>query len=144
MRRPELWRTTTFRLTLLYGAVFAAGVVALLGLIYVSAAIYLTHQMDEIVVGQAQALEVASPADLPEKLREVETQDVRSVYFYGLFRPDGSLDRRQRPRSLAGERAAGRRSRANCASRACSRAPAPWPSAYRPARSCLSASTPRC
>jgi signal transduction histidine kinase len=90
MRRPELWRTTTFRLTLLYGAVFAAGVVALLGLIYVSAAIYLTHQMDEIVVGQAQALEVASPADLPEKLREVETQDVRSVYFYGLFRPDGS------------------------------------------------------
>ena len=90
MPRPELWRTTTFRLTLVYGAVFAAGVVALLGPIGVSAAIYLTHQMDDIVVGQAQALEVASPADLPEKLREVETQDVRSVYFYGLFRPDGS------------------------------------------------------
>jgi signal transduction histidine kinase len=90
MRRPELWQTTTFRLTLLYGAIFAAGVVALLGLIYVSAAIYLTHQMDEIVIGQAQALEVARAADLPEKLREVETQDVRSVYFYGLFRPDGS------------------------------------------------------
>src|ERR1700684_1173931 len=61
MRRPELWRTTTFRLALLYGAVFAAGVVALLGLIYVSAAIYLTHQMDEIVIGQAQALERAPP-----------------------------------------------------------------------------------
>jgi len=90
MRRPKLWRTTTFRLALLYGAVFAAGVVALLGLIYVSAAIYLTHQMDEIVIGQAQALEVASPADLPEKVREVETEDVRSVNFYGLFRPDGS------------------------------------------------------
>jgi signal transduction histidine kinase len=90
MRRPELWRTTTFRLALLYGAVFAAGVVALLGLIYVSAAIYLTHQMDEIVVGQAQALEIASTADLPEKVREVETEDVRSVNFYGLFRPDGS------------------------------------------------------
>src|SRR5580692_2424225 len=90
MRRPELWRTTTFRLTLLYGAIFAAGVVALLGLIYVSAAIYLTHQMDEIVIGQAQALEVARAADLPEKVREVETEDVRSVNFYGLFRPDGS------------------------------------------------------
>jgi signal transduction histidine kinase len=90
MRRPELWRTTTFRLALLYGAVFAAGVVALLGLIYVSAAIYLTHQMDEIVIGQAQALEVASPADLPEKVREVETEDVRSVNFYGLFRSDGA------------------------------------------------------
>src|ERR1700722_16899801 len=90
MRRPELWRTTTFRLALLYGAVFAAGVVALLGLIYVSAAIYLTHQMDEIVVGQARALEAPPPADLPEKVREVETEDVRSGNFYGLFRPDGS------------------------------------------------------
>jgi hypothetical protein len=34
-RALGLWRTTAFRLTLLYGAVFAAGVVTLLGLIYV-------------------------------------------------------------------------------------------------------------
>ncbi len=62
VRRPELWRTTTARLTLLYGLVFAAGVVALLGLIYWSAAGYLTHQMDLIVTGQARALQsVAAP-----------------------------------------------------------------------------------
>src|SRR5271155_1845291 len=89
MRRPELWRTTTFRLTLVYGAVFAAGVMALLGLIYGSAAVFLTQQMDEIVIGQARALQFDSPSTLPERVREVETQDVRNVNFYGLFTRGG-------------------------------------------------------
>ena len=89
MRRPELWRTTTFRLTLVYGAVFAAAVVALLGLIYGSAAVYLTQQMDEIVFGQARALKAASPAELPERVRAVESADGRNVYFHGLFSPRG-------------------------------------------------------
>lgn len=90
MWRPELWRTTTFRLTLVYGAMFAAGVVALLGLVYGSAAVYLTHQMDQIVIGQAGALHGVAPAALPERVREVETQDVRNVNFYGLFARDGA------------------------------------------------------
>ncbi|MDR3511534.1 MAG: HAMP domain-containing sensor histidine kinase [Caulobacteraceae bacterium] len=90
MRRPEIWRTTTFRLALVYGAVFAAGVVALLGLIYASAAVFLTHQMDEIVIGQARALQSVPAAALPEQMRQVETQDVRNVNFYGLFSRDGA------------------------------------------------------
>ena len=89
LRRPEIWRTTTFRLALVYGAVFAAGVVALLGLIYASAAVYLTQQMDEIVIGQARALQTDAPAALPEHLREVQTEDVRNVNFYGLFTGTG-------------------------------------------------------
>jgi hypothetical protein len=90
MRRPELWRTTTFRLALVYGAVFATGVVALLGLIYVSAAGFLTHQMDEIVIGQARALQATPPAALPAQMRQAETQDVRNVNYYGLFSADGA------------------------------------------------------
>ena len=90
MHRPELWRTTTFRLALLYGAVFAAGVVALSGLIYFSAAVYVTQQMDQIVIGQARALHNVPPAALPERMRQVETQDVRNVNFYGLFSSDQS------------------------------------------------------
>jgi signal transduction histidine kinase len=90
MRRPEIWQTTTFRLTLVYGAVFAAGVMALLGLIYASAAGFLTEQMDQIVIGQARALQGIAPAALPEKMREVETQDVRNVNFYGLYTHDGA------------------------------------------------------
>jgi signal transduction histidine kinase len=89
MRRPELWRTTTFRLTVVYGAVFAAGVVALLGLVYASSAVFVTQQMDEIVVGQERALRGVAPAALPAKFREVESQDVRNVYFYGLFDRQG-------------------------------------------------------
>ncbi|MEI9965058.1 MAG: hypothetical protein WDM92_10435 [Caulobacteraceae bacterium] len=88
-RRPELWRTTTFRLTLLYGAVFSAGVIALLALIYLSAAGYLTRQMDLIVLGQARALQSAPPAVLPALVRQAEAQDVRNVNFYGLYAPDG-------------------------------------------------------
>jgi len=90
MRRPELWRTTTFRLALVYGAVFAAGIVALLGLVYASAAVYLTQQMDEIVVGQARALRIVPPAALPDKFREIVREDVRNVNFCGLFAPDGA------------------------------------------------------
>ena len=90
MRRPELWRTTTFRLALVYGAVFAAGVMALLGLIYASAAVFLTQQMDQIVIGEARALQYASPAALPERVREVETVDVSNVNFYGLFDRNGA------------------------------------------------------
>ncbi len=101
--RPELWRTTTFRLALVYASVFAAGVVALLGLIYVSSAVYLTQQMDEIVIGQAGALHGVAPAALPEKVREIEAEDVRNVDFYGLFTPAGAWivgNAHQLPRGL--------------------------------------------
>ncbi|HEY2658115.1 MAG TPA: HAMP domain-containing sensor histidine kinase [Caulobacteraceae bacterium] len=90
MQRPELWRTTTFRLTLVYGAVFAAGVVALLGLIYASAAVYLTRQMDEIVLGEARGLQTGPAAAMPQRVRDAETQDIRNVNFYGLFKRNGS------------------------------------------------------
>jgi len=83
-----LWRTTAFRLTLLYGAVFAAGVVTLLGLIYVGMAGYLTRQMDQIVLGQAHAL-VSGPAEtLPDRIAEAEGADSRHVNYYGLFSAD--------------------------------------------------------
>jgi len=90
VRRPELWRTTTFRLALVYGAVFATGVVALLGLIYASAAVFLTQQMDEIVIGQARALQATATSALPAQVRQAETEDVRNVNYYGLFSVDGA------------------------------------------------------
>jgi signal transduction histidine kinase len=90
MPRPELWRTTTFRLALVYGAVFATGVVALLGLIYASAAVFLTQQMDQIVIGQARALQATPRAALPAQMRQAETQDVRNVNYYGLYAADGT------------------------------------------------------
>jgi signal transduction histidine kinase len=94
VRRAEaaplrLWRTTPFRLAVIYGAVFAAGVVALQGLIYLSAAGYLTRQMDQIVLGQAHALGSGPAATLPDRIIQAEAADQRQVNYYGLFSEDG-------------------------------------------------------
>jgi signal transduction histidine kinase len=85
----RLWRTTAFRLTAIYGAVFAVGVVALLWLVYVSAAGYVTRQMDQIVLGQAQALSSGPAATLPDRIAQAEAADRRQVAYYGLFSAEG-------------------------------------------------------
>ena len=89
MQQLEIWRTTTFRLTLAYGMAFAIGVVAVLGLTYASAGVFITDQMNEIVVGQARGLHDVPPTALAATFRELEAQDIRHVYYFGLFRPDG-------------------------------------------------------
>src|SRR5579859_5760174 len=55
MRLSELWRTTTFRLSLLYGLLFTVGAVALLAMVYVRSAVYLTHRVDDILAVEAAA-----------------------------------------------------------------------------------------
>src|SRR5882724_10629906 len=60
MQFRELSRTTTFRLTLLYGVVFAAGTIALLWMVYMRSAVYLTSRVDTILNTEADAL-VQSP-----------------------------------------------------------------------------------
>jgi signal transduction histidine kinase len=89
MQRLEIWRTTTFRLTLVYGLAFAIGVVAVLGLTYASTVVFITGQMNEIVVGQAHGLYDVPPKALATTFRELEAQDIRHVYYFGLFRRDG-------------------------------------------------------
>ena len=87
--RPSLWRTTTFRLTAAYGAGFAIAVVLLLSLIYIDVEGYMIRQMDQIVVGQADALRSVSAEALPERIRQVESEDTRQVNYYGLFSKSG-------------------------------------------------------
>jgi signal transduction histidine kinase len=87
--RPDLWRTTPFRLTLMNGAVFAIGVVILLGLIYWQSANYLARQMDSIVIGEAQALVRGGPDGLPERINQAVSADTRDIEFFGLFSADG-------------------------------------------------------
>jgi signal transduction histidine kinase len=112
----RLWRTTPFRLTAIYGVVFAAGIGALLGLIYLSAAGYLTRQMDEIVLGEARAMSAGRAETLPGRIVEAEAVDRRKVNYYGLFSADGvwitgnvrdmppKLPADGRPRELVGRR----------------------------------------
>jgi len=89
VQQLEIWRTTTFRLTLIYGLAFAIGVVAVLGLTYASTVVFITGQMNEIVVGQARGLHDVPPTALAATFRELEAQDIRHVYYFGLFRRDG-------------------------------------------------------
>ncbi len=89
MLKPTIWRTTTFRLTVIYGAVFALAVIVLLGLIYLSTAGYLTVQMDQIVRSEADALKAASVEDLPNQIRRNIQADARHVEYYGLFSKSG-------------------------------------------------------
>jgi signal transduction histidine kinase len=89
VRSPDLWRTTTFRLTLLYGAVFAFGVVALVGVVYWRTADFLNRQADLIVQTEAQALRKVDAQALPGRIALEEARDVRHLSVYGLFSRDG-------------------------------------------------------
>jgi signal transduction histidine kinase len=91
VRTPDLWRTTTFRLTLLYGAVFVFGVMALMGVVYWRTADYLNRQADLIVETEAQALRKVDAQALPGRIAQEQARDVRHLYVYGLFSREGEL-----------------------------------------------------
>jgi signal transduction histidine kinase len=90
MRLSEVWRTTTFRLTALYGVVFALGVVGLLGLVYVQSTVYLTQRADRILKTEADAIAQASPGQMAPRIDEALALNGAQSNIYALFAPDGS------------------------------------------------------
>ena len=89
MRLGELWRISTFRLTLLYGLVFAVGVVALLGMVYVQSAGYLTRRVDGILLAEADALAASSSGTIRDRINtDLSLNDPRTNVF-ALFAADG-------------------------------------------------------
>jgi signal transduction histidine kinase len=84
-----VWRTTTFRLTIAFGAAFALGVVLLLGLVYLQTADYLTRRVDHIIAAEISSLGHSRPALLPQLLRQAAARDPLNAY--GLFSADGEL-----------------------------------------------------
>jgi len=89
MRISELWRITTFRLTLMYGIVFALGVLALLGMVYGESAGYLTRRVDGILRTEAEALAAAPPPELRRRIGEALALNGSQINIYALFAPDG-------------------------------------------------------
>ena len=94
MRFNELRRTTTFRLTILYGALFALGTIALLWMVYVRSVVYMTGRVDHIIDIQADALLHSPRPGLRQRLIEDLTLNGDRMVVFGLF-------------SSAGERLAG-------------------------------------
>lgn len=102
------WRTTVFRLTVAYGAVFAVGVGVMLAVIYWKTASYMSQQMDHIVTVEMATYASAEPEDLPGLLREDLHRDTRHVNFFGLFNREGRLIAGNLLRRPAGLRVDGR------------------------------------
>ncbi|THD61338.1 HAMP domain-containing sensor histidine kinase [Phenylobacterium sp.] len=91
MRLSEVWRTTTFRLSVVYGLLFAVGMVALLAMVYVRSAVYLTHRVDDILAAEAAAQVRVAPAALKPTIDAALTINGRNSVF-ALFAPDGTRE----------------------------------------------------
>ena len=89
MHFSELWRTTTFRLTILYGGLFAVGTVALLWMVYVQSVVYMTRRVDRILNTQAEALVRSPRPGLRQRLIEDLTLNDDRINMFALFSPDG-------------------------------------------------------
>jgi len=87
----ELRRITSFRLTVLYGGLFALAVVGLLALIYAETARYQNRQVDQILQSEATRFSAAREDELARDITYEIKRDVRHINFYGLFTADGKL-----------------------------------------------------
>jgi len=85
----EIWRTTTFRLSLLYGGLFAVATVALLGMIYVQTAVYLTHRVDRILYEEANAQRGVAEPTLRQRIDSALPLSAGRISVFALFSPDG-------------------------------------------------------
>ncbi len=89
MRFNELWRTTTFRLTILYGGLFALGTLALLWMVYLQSVVYMTSRVDRILNAQADALVRSPRPGLRQRLIEDLTLNDDRINMFALFSADG-------------------------------------------------------
>ena len=87
----ELLRITSFRLTLLYGGLFALAVVGLLGFVYTQAAGYQYQQVDQILLSEAHAFSSAPRDQLVDDIAHEIARDFRHINLYGLFAADGGV-----------------------------------------------------
>jgi signal transduction histidine kinase len=86
---PDLWQTTAARLSLFYGLIFAAGVIAVLGMVYFQSAIYLTDRVDRILHGEARLMASYSSSNLADQIQDALSVDGSHINLYGLFSEDG-------------------------------------------------------
>lgn len=91
MRPPALLRTTPFRLTLLFLALFAAAAAAFLGYIYIATAGEVTRRADEEVAREAASLEAVRRGGGSQALNQalIDRAAGERPFFYLYAEPDG-------------------------------------------------------
>ena len=83
------WRSTPFRLTLIYGTAFIVAIIVLLGAVYGQTADFLIRRVDGITRAESSRLAALRPEDLPAAIRLSIANDHLRLNSYGLFSPDG-------------------------------------------------------
>jgi signal transduction histidine kinase len=84
----ESWRSSTARLILAYGALFAAWSIVLIGAISWETARYLENLVDQILQQRVHFLASVDRTRLPELLAATTALDLRGVMSFGLFDAD--------------------------------------------------------
>jgi signal transduction histidine kinase len=86
-----LFRSSSFRLTLLYAGLFGGSVVLLFGLIYWATAGYLTRQLDAVVETELALLaDETGPGELGDAIRERMAVTSNRAAYYAARGPDGA------------------------------------------------------
>src|SRR5258708_12028049 len=87
VRLSDLRRTTSFRLALLFLALFGAASLTLFGFLYWQTAGYLKSGTDEWLARELASLVAASPSQLTEHLNEHAPRDPEGDRPFALFDP---------------------------------------------------------
>jgi signal transduction histidine kinase len=85
------WRTSTFRLAVLFGILFAFGNVALLGSIYWQISVYLEHHVDSSIMTMSSNFRDGDSAKALEEVNDALAYDLRKTNIIGLFAADGTV-----------------------------------------------------
>jgi signal transduction histidine kinase len=89
LKIPDQWRNTTFRMTIVFGAIFGGAVTALLGFIYWKTESYLTRQVDTVLNSMVATYSHMDRAELPNQVTESILYDARHINLIGIFSSDG-------------------------------------------------------
>lgn len=89
VKLSDSWRTTTFRLVLLYGSAFGLSVVALVTLIYFHTARYINQQIDQVLEAESHSCHVIPSHEVPRFIASALNLDARKIEIFGLFSPQG-------------------------------------------------------
>lgn len=86
----SLWRSTIFRLLMMYALVFAASVAGLVSINYWQSAAYTATQADYNISWQFAYFSVLPTAELRHQIdAHIKAEVRRPVNYYGVFAPDG-------------------------------------------------------
>jgi signal transduction histidine kinase len=88
VRLSEIPRTTSFRLSVLFLALFGCASLVLFGFIYWQTSHYLTSSVDERLERDAQGYR-SNPTDTAARLRKHVELDPQNIHPFGLFTRDG-------------------------------------------------------